>query len=62
MKTVESLLEKGLIEVANKEEDLKVCVLSCLERGWCRHQKKHLKTCGVSHTHTHPHLGHISLL
>lgn len=26
MKTVESLLEKGLIEVANKEEELKVCV------------------------------------
>lgn len=24
MKTVESLLEKGLIEVANKEEELKV--------------------------------------
>lgn len=28
MKTVESLLEKGLIEVANKEEELKVCVLA----------------------------------
>lgn len=26
MKTVEGLLEKGLIEVANKEEELKVCV------------------------------------
>lgn len=30
MKTVESLLEKGLIEVANKEEELKVgCVEKC---------------------------------
>lgn len=27
MKTVEDLLEKGLIEVANKEEELKVLVL-----------------------------------
>lgn len=26
MKTVEGLLEKGLIEVANKEEELKVCL------------------------------------
>lgn len=32
MKTVEGLLEKGLIEVANKEEELKVCVFSRLER------------------------------
>lgn len=32
MKTVEGLLEKGLIEVANKEEELKVFVFSCLER------------------------------
>lgn len=29
MKTVESLLEKGLIEVANKEEELKV---GCVEK------------------------------
>lgn len=28
MKTVEGLLEKGLIEVANKEEELKVSVFS----------------------------------
>lgn len=28
MKTVEGLLEKGLIEVANKEEELKVAVFS----------------------------------
>lgn len=27
VKTVESLLEKGLIEMANKEEELMVCVL-----------------------------------
>lgn len=29
MKTVEDLLEKGLIEVANKEEELKVCAPVC---------------------------------
>lgn len=54
MKTVESLLEKGLIEVANKEEELKVCVFSCLERDGhrCQSLKKHLKTCRVTHTHT----------
>lgn len=54
MKTVESLLEKGLIEVANKEEELKVCVFSCLERDGhrCQSLKKHLKTCRVTHTPT----------
>lgn len=31
MKTVEGLLEKGLIEVANKQEELKVCVFLYLE-------------------------------
>lgn len=30
MKTVEDLLEKGLIEVANKEEELKVSVCLCV--------------------------------
>ncbi len=33
MKTVEGLLEKGLIEVANKEEELKVCVFSLFHKG-----------------------------
>lgn len=33
MKTVEGLLEKGLIEVANKEEELKVGLLSHFGRG-----------------------------
>lgn len=32
MKTVEGLLEKGLIEVANKEEELKVSVFCGLKR------------------------------
>lgn len=32
MKTVEGLLEKGLIEVANKEEELKVSVFYGFER------------------------------
>lgn len=33
MKTVEGLLEKGLIEVANKEEELKVTVFFGLIKG-----------------------------
>lgn len=56
MKTVESLLEKGLIEVANKEEELKVCLFYCLERDGLGYQslKKHPPpphTFG-SHQHT----------
>lgn len=35
MKTVEGLLEKGLIEVANKQEELKVCVCSCIWKASC---------------------------
>lgn len=58
MKTVESLLEKGLIEVANKEEELKVCVKKKKICHRCHRLKKHLKTCRVTHTH----LAQISIL
>lgn len=47
MKTVESLLEKGLIEVANKEEELKV---GCVEKYKNTERVKScLKTCKIQY-------------
>lgn len=61
MKTVEGLLEKGLIEVANKEEELKVSVFSCLERVGHGQQKPQETTENLL-PHTPPHLTDISIL
>lgn len=53
MKTVESLLEKGLIEVANKEEELKVCFL-LFRKGWPQVSKPQETSENMPcHTHTH---------
>lgn len=52
MKTVESLLEKGLIEVANKEEELKVGFL--VEKYTTAHVKESrnfLKACQIKCTY-----------
>lgn len=51
MKTVQGLLEEGLIQVANKEEELKVPVFSRSERD---NQK-------YAASHTFPHLTDISM-
>lgn len=45
MKTIEGLLEKGLIEVANKEEELKVSVFYGFKKNIAEGSR-------ASHTHT----------
>lgn len=57
MKTVESLLEKGLIEVANKEEELKVCVFffsfTLFRKGWTQvSEPQETSENLMCHTHT----------
>ncbi len=63
IKTVQGQLEKGLLEVANKEEELKVSVFSCLERvGHGQQSLKKAQENLLPLTHTHPHLTDISML